>query len=110
MRTNPFTPPATPSQTPAVVVPPTIPVQTLLVPEPPPIPQLKPTDLANCVGWLETHADGSIVNRLEYVTKRKQTLIVTSDSKNPELGCFLLFDRELSDAELQAMTAYATGS
>ncbi len=70
---------------------------------------IKPSDVSGCVAWLETHSDGTLVNKLAETTGRTQTIIASSDPLNPERGVLLVFDRELSVAEEGFLAEYATG-
>ncbi len=92
-------------------IPPTLPVSPNappVTPAPASPPTMKPTDLSGCVVWLETHADGSLVNRFSELTGQKQTVIVSSDPINPERGILAVFDRELTEAEYQMLAMYIT--
>ena len=71
-------------------------------------PTIKPSDVSGCVAWLETHSDGTLVNRLAEAG-REQTVIASSDPANPERGILLVFDRKLTPAEEEFLTDYATG-
>ena len=71
-------------------------------------PTIKPTDLSGCVVWLETNADGTIVNRLAETTGHEQTIIASSDPATPERGVLIVIDRTISPAEEAFLLAYAT--
>lgn len=115
MRQNPFVRPpgATPPVTP-VVRPSTLPVSPLTPPLPTaipadPLPTIKPTDLSGCVAWLETHTDGTIVNQLAEQIGIVQTIIASSDPTDPERGVLVIYNRHLTESEIDILSAYITG-
>ena len=93
-------------------IPTTLPVSPLH-PDPSSDPSLpafiKPLDIAGCAAWLETHSDGTLVNKLTEHAGKIQTVIASSDPLNPERGVLMIFDRELTTAERQFLADYAHG-